>query len=161
MNRTRRTTEDGDCFINYNDTLTSIFGEKESRNHSELKEDSRYKQFQNKFREINKVSEKRLIPAGEALRLIVIQFGTSLENIQFGKLDEVRDFLEKNVERMYAFTEPELHSFLLRCGYYEKSKTSVAPKSMLAGYCSTVYSMMKNKCAKEQFVEFGIEVSKL
>jgi hypothetical protein len=161
MNRSRKGSSGGDTLVNYNDTLVDVFGDKEKRIHGELKDDPLYRQFQQKFREINQVSERKNIPAGEALQLIVLQFGYSLEDIQFGRLDEVKDFLEKNIDLRYAFINPELHAFLLRCNYYEKSRTNIAPKAMLAGYCSTVLAMMDKKCTNKQFIEFGVEVSKL
>jgi hypothetical protein len=147
--------------IKPSDTLAGLFVGSVNRNHQELKDNSVYRQFQNKFRDIHNIGVAKNVGAGEVLGMIVKIYGLFLDNIAYGKLDEVLKFVRETIDTKEKILYPEMYSYLLKTGYYNQSSTRITPKPMMEGFCSTVIEMMSNKRPREEFLQLGIEMSKL
>lgn len=146
--------------VGFGDTITSLFGTKETRDHEKLRDNPAYKKFQEKFNSIFDLGQKYNVPDGEIQVMIHKAYGISLDETEFGRIDELRDFVEKNINQRYAFINPEIHAYLLRCGYYQQSATSCAPKFVVAKYSRQVLDMMNAGCSTEKHLQFGIDFSK-
>ena len=150
-----------DYQIKPTDTLESLFGRSEERNFNDLRDNPVFSEFQKKFKIIHNIGRSRNVSPGETLGMIVEVYGHYLDKIQFGKLDEVIYFVKDNIDTRYKILAPELHVYLTRIGYYEKSSTAVTPPEMMRGFVQTILGMMKQRQPLENFAKLGEEISKI
>jgi hypothetical protein len=154
--RKRSVSENHD--IVFHDTVISLFGDE--RDHEELKSHSVYKQFQAKFKRIHDVGKSHHCTDAETLLMVTRTFGTSMQGIAFGRLDDVADFIRTHGDTKEKILAPEMYAYLLQCGYYNQSSTAIAGKKLIGEVLNTLCQMMKNHSASDDFKKFGIEISK-
>jgi len=147
--------------IEYNDTIESIFGKKEDREHLGLRDHPVYKQFQNKFKRIFNIARHYKSPDGETIKLIGHTFGEPLDRIPYGKLDEVEIFIKENIETRDKIITPEIYAYSVQTGYYQKSSTALPSRYLVEKFYPMLASMMEERRPVSDFIQFGIEVSKL
>lgn len=143
------------------DTVVSLFGEAQDRDHESLKNNETYMQFMKESRKIHWVGKNNGVPAGDVLLLIYRKFDFNLDNCPWCRFDEVYHFVVNNIDQRYKYIYPEMHAFLLKTDYYNQSSTAVAKPAFVSGVMKTLYHMMKNKAPRENFEKFGIELSKI
>lgn len=163
-----KTKEHENVNIDQKKSLKSIFGPAEHRNHRELMDKNAvYRAFQAKFKAIYAIGDQKGVDPGETLGMIVEGFIMKngnrgyLEDIPYGELDDVEQFVRDNIDTRYEILAPDLHEYLLQLGYYKQSPTACANKSFVAAYCSKLAEMLSQKRPKEEFYKFGLEVGKL
>lgn len=88
---------ESDYQIKHDDTLCSLFGEAEDRDHSALKKNETYKAFQEKMRIIHRVGTYNNICAGIILLMVTETYFFDLGHCPWGMFNDVHQFVKKNI----------------------------------------------------------------
>jgi uncharacterized protein with HEPN domain len=140
--------------IQGHETIESIFGNAQNRDTESLKDDPTYREFNKKIREIHSVAENMMIPIGEALQMMLYNYGYWWDTIPWNRMAEMKEFVLSNGETRYKILDEDLHKYLLTTGYYKMGR-GIAPKEMTAAFCRNTFEMMDDKRPSEEILEFG------
>lgn len=146
--------------VSPNDTYIDLFGRNADFNTIRTK--CTCKMFQQKFKAIFETGKENGLYDGETLVLIsAFSNGKLLEDIPYGKLDDVKIFIKNNAMHFLSFVQPELHGFLIRTGYFRKNKYSQFSRNRTARIAKILDQLGKQRSPKSKYEKFTEIITKL
>lgn len=152
-----------DDTISPNDSFLTLFGSNvDSSKFKEIAQTPKYKKLHEKYTEIFLAGEKAGLYTGEIQILIdLYSNGVPLHEIEYRRLDDVRNFVVIHAENILSFLNPEMHAFLLRTGYFRQNPKTMAKPHRLQRISSVIKSIMKKEDSKERLNKFSEILSRL
>jgi hypothetical protein len=149
--------------IHPNDSFCSLFGKPENMDHfTQIANTEQYKLLSEKYKSIFKAGYDEGLQPGEVQVLIfVFSDGKPLNEIEYRRLDDLKLFVKHNSINLLSWINPELHAFLLRTGYFKKSRHITVKQSRLKRICKIIESLSKKNNSNRKLVKFAEILSKL